>query len=79
MGARAPQLLATRPPTKQVLANKDASPFLVLLWSLWVMVVMVVVVVVIVVAVNWMHMNYFYHFCSISFSRNRLNIEFWPI
>ena len=43
---------------KQVLANKDASPFL---YCFVVVFVVVVVVIVVGVAVVWMHMNIVYH------------------
>ena len=59
--------------SKQVLANKDASPFL------YCFVVVVVVVMVVVVAVVWMHMKVINQSCSFSLSTNRQNIGFLRI
>ena len=59
---------------KQVLANKDASPFL---RCSVVVVVVVVVVMVVVMAVVWKHMNIINQSDSFSINRNRQNIEFW--
>ena len=58
---------------KQVLANKDASPFHCCFAAV---VVVVVVAIVVVVVVVWVHMNIINHSCSFSISRNRRNIEF---
>ena len=59
--------------SKQVLANKDASPFL----CCFVAVVEVVIVVnVVVVAVVWVHMNIINNSRSFLISRNRQNIVF---
>ena len=61
---------------KQVLANKDASPFLCCFVTV---VAVVVVVMIVVVAVVLMHMNVLNHSYSFSISKNRQNIEFWRI
>ena len=54
---------------QQVLANKDASPFLC---CFVVVIVVVVVDMVVVVAVVWLHMDIVYHTFSISRSRGRI-------
>ena len=64
---------------QQVLANKDASPFLRCFVAVVVVVVVVIVVIVVAVAVVWVHVNIVYHSCSFSIGTNRQNIGFWRI